>query len=283
VRTRGVQTDLVFDVGLHDGRDASYYLDRGYRVVGVDAREDATQSAERTFADAVADGRLALVHAAVVAAGAPPTASFYVSAESSWSSLAESIAGRDGLETRRVEVPTTSMSSLVDRFGTPYYLKIDIEGADETALEGLLRADARPTFVSVEAESTDNAGTTERDALRKLDLLAALGYRRFKLVDQDSLRVLSHADHALGPRRDIAARIRRSLSEHGRPRANVLRVGGKRVEFAFGASGPFGDDLAGAWLDEAAARALLVEARRAYFEREDARVYGFWCDWHAAR
>jgi hypothetical protein len=27
---------------------------------------------------------------------------------------------------------------------------------------------------------------------------------------------------------------------------------------------------------------LLVAARRAYFERDDARVHGFWCDWHAA-
>ena len=45
--------------------------------------------------------------------------------------------------------------------------------------------------MSVEAESTDNAGTTEREALRKLDLLAALGYRRFKLVDQDSLNYLA--------------------------------------------------------------------------------------------
>jgi FkbM family methyltransferase len=273
----------VFDVGLHDGLDSSYYLDRGLSVIGVDARADAISSAEETFASAIRDGRLTLVHAAVVATGAPETTSFYVSAQSSWSSLVRSIAGRDGLQTERIEVPTTSISSLVDRFATPHYLKIDIEGADETALEDLLRTDARPTFVSVEAESADNTGTTEHEALRKLELLAELGYRRFKLVDQDSLRVLSHGDHALGPRHDIASRVRRSLFERDRPRTNALRVGGKRVEFALGASGPFGDDLAGTWLDEAQARTLLVTARQAYFERDDARVHGFWCDWHAAR
>jgi hypothetical protein len=137
--------------------------------------------------------------------------------------------------------------------------------------------------VSVEAESTDNAGTTERGALRKLELLSELGYTRFKLVDQDSLRVLSLDDNALGPRRDAVSRIRRRLLERDRPRVHVLRVGGRRTTFALGATGPFGDDLAGVWLDAARARELLVSARSAYFEREDARVYGFWCDWHAAR
>jgi FkbM family methyltransferase len=277
------QPDLVFDVGLHDGRDTSYYLDRGYKVVGVDAREDAIQMAEKTFASAVRGGRLTLVHAAVVASGAPATTPFYISVQSSWSSLVESIAGRDGLQTQRIEVPTTSVSSLLTRFATPYYLKIDIEGADETALEDLLRTDARPTFVSVEAESADDAGTTEREALRKLELLAELGYHRFKLVDQDSLRVLSRDDHALGPRRDVVSRIRRKLFQRDGPRVHVLRVGGRRTMFALGATGPFGDDLAGAWLDAAQAHELLITARRAYFERDDARVHGFWCDWHAAR
>jgi hypothetical protein len=28
---------LVFDIGLHNGDDTSYYLDLGYRVVGVEA------------------------------------------------------------------------------------------------------------------------------------------------------------------------------------------------------------------------------------------------------
>jgi FkbM family methyltransferase len=120
VRTSDVQADLVFDVGLHDGRDTSYYLGRGFRVVGVDAREEAIRTAERAFAAEVADGRLTLVHAAVVAAGGPATATFYVSAEREWSSLVETIASRDGLQTQRVEVPTTSISSLVDRAGTPY-------------------------------------------------------------------------------------------------------------------------------------------------------------------
>jgi hypothetical protein len=31
------ERDLVFDLGLHNGDDAAYYLDLGYLVVGVEA------------------------------------------------------------------------------------------------------------------------------------------------------------------------------------------------------------------------------------------------------
>jgi hypothetical protein len=179
-------------------------------------------------------------------------------------------------------VPTTTLRNLIERFETPYYLKIDIEGMDEVALESLASTGARPTFLSVEAETADDAGTTDDEALRRLELLASLGYSHFKLVDQDSLRVLSPADLELGPRRNLASRLRRHLPGRERERRHVVRLDGRRAVFPFGATGPFGPDLAGNWCDLPHAQALLVAARRAYFERDDARVHGFWCDWHAA-
>ena len=36
--------DLIFDVGLHHGDDAAYYLSKGFRVVGIEANP---QLAER--------------------------------------------------------------------------------------------------------------------------------------------------------------------------------------------------------------------------------------------
>ena len=63
-------------------------------------------------------------------------------------------------------------------------------------------------------------------------------------------------------------------------RTNVLRD--RRREPLPVPGGPFGKDLAGEWLDEEAARDVLVRSRSAYFERPGARPYGFWCDWHAA-
>ena len=35
-----MQNDLIFDIGLHRGLDAIYYLEKGFRVVGVEASSE---------------------------------------------------------------------------------------------------------------------------------------------------------------------------------------------------------------------------------------------------
>jgi FkbM family methyltransferase len=275
-----IDADLVYDVGLHDGVDTAFYLSRGYRVIAVDANPEAVRSAEQVFRQAIADERLTLVHGAI-ADGESETVTLYLSDQREWSSLIPEIAGRDGVGVREVVVPTTSIAELLAQHGTPVYLKIDIEGMDEVALQDLATTSARPTYLSVEAESADDSGRSDRDALAKLDLLVGMGYQRFKLVDQDTLRVLAMDDLELGPRKNFGTRLRARLGKRRRERSAVLRVGGRRTRFPLGATGPFGPDLAGDWLEEDEARTLLTAARRAYFRRDDARVYGFWCDWHA--
>jgi FkbM family methyltransferase len=276
-----VQSDLVYDIGLHDGEDTRFYLENDFRVVAVDANPACIRGAAQRFEGAIREGRLTLVHAAVAAHDTPASVTFHLSAESSWSSLLPGIAGRDRTPMVEIEVPATTVRDLLARFGTPYYLKVDIEGADDAALESLNSTPFRPTYVSVEAECAPDSGTGDDDALRKLELLGELGYRRFKLVDQDSLRVLSQADVWLGPRRDFRTQLLARLRRQGAAVAHTVRFRGSRMSFPFGATGPFGDDLAGEWLDASRAAELLVAARHAYSARDDARPYGFWCDWHA--
>lgn len=35
-----IKPKLIFDVGLHKGFDTSYYLKKGFTVIGVEARAD---------------------------------------------------------------------------------------------------------------------------------------------------------------------------------------------------------------------------------------------------
>ncbi len=273
--------DLVYDIGLHDGVDTGFYLRSGHRVVAVDADPEAIESAGKRFGEAIERGRLTLVHGAIAPRDAPETVTLYLSDHRDWSSLVPQIAGRDGVGIHEVEVPTVSIARLLSQFGTPEYLKIDIEGMDGVALEDLAETAARPTYVSVEAECADDSGQSDGEALAKLDLLVGMGYKRFKLVDQDSLRVLSLDDLELGPRRDVRSRFRARLGATPRERSAVLDVVGRRTAFRLGATGPFGPDLAGEWLGEKNARRLLGAARLTYFSRDDAVPYGFWCDWHA--
>jgi hypothetical protein len=60
-------SDLIYDVGMHDGRDTAHYLRCGYRVVAVEANPELVAAAEKRFGDVIAAGRLTIVPKAVAA------------------------------------------------------------------------------------------------------------------------------------------------------------------------------------------------------------------------
>ena len=45
-------SELVFDIGMHNGDDTAYYLSRGYRVLAVEANPSLCASARERFAHA---------------------------------------------------------------------------------------------------------------------------------------------------------------------------------------------------------------------------------------
>ena len=225
--------DLIYDVGAADGADSAYYLHKGFRVVAVEASPDAAAMLRRRFDAEIADGRLALVEAAI--ADREGEASFWLCpSHPDWSSFDPAIAGRDGSAVREVRVRTTRFDALLREHGLPFYCKIDIEGADRHCLEAL-RLDLKPPFLSVEMDHREGGLDLER--------LRALGYTRFKLVSQASraqpLRTLLRLEARL-PRRLKSRLLRLESWLRGR------RRDGDWV-FSTGSSGPFAYATPGRW------------------------------------
>lgn len=263
---------LIVDVGLHHGQDTAYYLSRGAAVVAIDADLRLIEQARGRFTDAVTAQRLHLIHAAV--ASASGTIAFHLSDNSEWNSLSSGIAARKHLGMTTIDVPAVTLAEIFRTHGTPGYCKIDVEGADLLCLESLKGYTPLPRFISVESECGGDEGLTETAALGTLHALHGLGYQRFKLVDQATLAVLrpdtpfytsniwKRVLHKFRPPRDVLAR----------------RLGWR---FERGASGPFGEDLDGDWVNYSAAVSLLRAHRADYFRQPSASPFGFWCDWHA--
>lgn len=163
---------LIFDIGFHNGNDTAHYLSRGFKVVAVEANPALAAAGQSRFAEAIEDGRLKLLSVGIAAEVGEMD--FYVNeTHSEWSSLIPD-AGRRGGKFSVIRVPTTTMSNLLRQFGTPYYAKIDVEGADWFCLTDMI---ATPPFVSIEAH--------------RLEYLATLyckGYRQFKVVNQNTHR-----------------------------------------------------------------------------------------------
>jgi len=178
-----VDRSLIFDVGCNDGQDSDFYLKKGFRVVAVEANPALCERLKERFAEEIAEGRFVLVEEAI--AEHEGEVEFYLNEKEDIRSTimpghAERAAALGRPPTKTV-VPSITFPSLIERFGVPYFMKVDIEGADWLCLEGLTPFDELPLFLSTEYPLS-LAGQ-----IRVLLFLRKLGYQRFQVIDQMSV------------------------------------------------------------------------------------------------
>jgi FkbM family methyltransferase len=172
---------LIVDVGMHTGRDTAFYLQKGFRVAAVEANPALAAAGRESFRSEIECGRLAIHEVAI--ADRVGEISFYLNdAHSDWGTISESFAKRNenlGTKNTPVTVPCTTFDTILRQYPTPYYIKIDIEGADLLCLQALRQFPERPRFVSLESGLK-----SFEETFGELSLLWELGYRRFKIVNQ---------------------------------------------------------------------------------------------------
>jgi len=249
-----VQT--VFDVGMYNGSDTEYYLELGFRVVAVEANLRFVERARKRFDKELAAGKLVLVHAAVV--DQPGPAVLYLSGDDPGSSS----ISREWVESINpagaLEVEGIVYSSLLSAYGTPYFLKVDIEGADRHCVLALT-SDARPSFLSFEIGP---------DFDELMAHVIDIGFNRFKIINQAGFRHIRNEDCL----RDRVSRRAMHLLGYGNP-TQVRRAG---RFFRSGSSGPVPWQSDGEWTD----RDRMLSFWRQYV---DAGRDSAWYDIHATR
>jgi FkbM family methyltransferase len=285
-----MENDLVYDLGLNRGDDTAYYLTKGYRVVAVDADPGLIEQATRQFGEPIREGRLTLLNVAL--ASRDGEIDFHLSEQSLWNSVNREVSTRENLAVTTIKVASRRLPSLFREYGVPLYCKIDLEGSDIVCLDSLADAPELPRYISAESECTgDDRMLTDEQALATLNQLGQLGYKKFKLVDQNSLAVLGPSRRIYQSRPPIWERIGLRIGVGGYSHYNLWDLSKKTratlnasfgYDFPEGASGPFGPDLGGQWMDLSMARRALLRHRRDYFRMKEAKSYGFWCDWHAS-
>ncbi|SAL37354.1 FkbM family methyltransferase [Caballeronia humi] len=203
---------LIFDIGVNAGEDTSFYLEKGFRVVGVEANPRIFAQLQVTFAAAIADDSLTLLNIGIWKEAS--TLPFYVNLDNDhWSSFDPAYGCRDNTRHEIINVPCFTIESLVKKFGVPRYLKVDIEGGDKLVLADLAKIRHLPPFISVEEFGNHT-----------LPELFKAGYRQFKIVPQRT----------------------KEQSTSGETQKEGFHV--ERV-FTGKDSGVFGLDLAGDWLN----------------------------------
>jgi FkbM family methyltransferase len=212
---------LIFDIGMHKGEDSEYYLKKGFDVVAFEAHPDLVSQTKKSYAQFIRDKRLRIIEGAIVPDPGVEFIVFYQYADrTKWGTIESDVVRSSAKRAKgvsEIRVPVIDFASVIRKVGMPYYMKIDIEGADIHCLEVLKSFDTRPAYLSIEAIEQDIGNQT-----KQIELLCELGYDRFKAVQQARMH----------------RRVLPALSSEGR---NVEH------EFAKGSSGPFGSDLGGEW------------------------------------
>lgn len=211
---------LIFDIGMHDGRDTKFYLEKGFDVVAIEANPELVKYARSAFRDALSNKKLILYNIAI--SDYEGEIDFYINNQhNDWGTISEELASRNemfGTNNTLIRVKCTTFGNILRQHEVPYYLKIDIEGADIMCLKALREFKERPKYISIEAGLN-----SFEETFTELSLLWDLGYREFKIINQ-----------ALNPK----------VKCQNPPLEGVFTD----YHFDGACSGPFGEEAPGKWM-----------------------------------
>jgi FkbM family methyltransferase len=210
----------IYDVGMHRGEDTEYYLKKGFRVIAFEANPKLVSMCKCKFVDQIKSGQLIIVEGAIAPQHYGNRITFYKNFFSEWGTVEPTwneLNLKRGSSHEIIEVKRVDFCDILDRYGIPFFLKVDIEGADRYVLSTLAEFSSRPQHISMESEKVDFVKLQA-----ELKLLCDLGYNKFRAVQQKNIAGSSIITKDIN---DVS------------------------FEYIFPAhtSGPFGDDLRQPW------------------------------------
>lgn len=218
---------LIFDIGMHTGEDTRYYLAEGYKVVAIEANPLLVEQNKKKFKAEIETGQLVLLNVGIASEGG--VLPFYRNHRlSEWSSFDKATGTRNNTAYDVINVNCVTTRSLFEKYGIPYYMKVDIEGFDHFPLLDISAYSSKPKYVSCEAVQLD-----------WLKILHNKGYTRFKMIHQGN------------GYNEINLDLERKWYF---PKYQVIKNGLKirlqkllPFKHLYGSSGPFGEQTKGEW------------------------------------
>lgn len=176
--------DLCFDVGAHLGNRTIAFLDLGCKVIALEPQPRFAGFLKGKFRDTeckvlpeAVGSQIGteIMHVSL----ANPTISTLSSRP--WRDMMNAYERIPTIWDEEVEVRITTLDELIERFGLPKFIKLDIEGYEEEALKGL----SQP----VDLLSLEFIGRDADRTIRCVDLLNNLDSYEFNISYGESLNL----------------------------------------------------------------------------------------------
>lgn len=187
--------DLIYDVGMHKAEDTEFYLRKGFRVIAFEADPDLASNCRSRLKEYIERGQLVIVEGAIIDLDIEEnknrkTIRFYKNNNMSvlgtvhagWAERNDELGS---LTSGMIEVNVINFANVIQTYGMPHYMKIDIEGCDMVCVNTLKHFSIRPDYVSIESEKTGFEGIKQEIAT-----LVSLGYDRFIAVEQSDIALV---------------------------------------------------------------------------------------------
>jgi FkbM family methyltransferase len=203
---------IIYDFGANNGDDIPYYLLKSDLVVAVEANPLLCEFIKDRFKDQISAGYLVVENCVLSAEDSSKPVDFFIHKTNHVLSQFPRPDNLDNFE--KVFLPSKYVLEIIQEFGDPYYIKIDIEHYDQIILRELFANNVMPPYISSESHS-----------IEIFSMMVAIGkYNAFKLVDGAS----------------VERRYRNcNITTH---------QGVIQYSFPHHSAGPFGNDISGPWI-----------------------------------
>lgn len=164
--------EVIYDFGMNEGLNLNYYLKKGFKVVGVDANPTVCEKVRSKFSAQITSGQLFIENCILSNSASGVAGTFYLHKELSVLGQFPIPSADQIHKFRPIQVPQRKASEIVKQFGTPHYIKIDLENYDHMVLRDLATEKIKPPFLSAECHN-----------IHVLLEILAMGYEVFNLVE----------------------------------------------------------------------------------------------------
>ena len=293
--------NLIYDVGMNNGDDTAYYLQCGFNVLAIEANPVLCSQAARRFHKEIEQNQLQILNLGI--AHIPGELDFWIcETHSEWSSLHRKSASRGGEPHHKITVQCQTFKWVLDNYGIPYYLKIDIEGSDYLCIEDL-SSDRLPKYISFEKgkkypqllERCNELGYNEYKCISQLDFLPLQlpATKEQRKLEFEYWKRLLFSKLNQGKDNFPVKAIGKILGESEKfsTKWKKERKARHQMEdwtFPVGSSGPFGEKTLGKWQSFTEILStmryfdgLFQKGKRSVFW--DRKKSSYWADFHVKR